>query len=271
MDPVRAYFEQLGLGEWERFETVRGRVNLEIHRRFLARFVTPGDRVLEVGAGPGRFTVQLAELGARVVVTDVSPTQLGLNRQRVAEAGVEAAVEEFRELDLRDLSELADGSFDLSVAYGGPLSYVFEEAERCFGDLLRVTRPGGLVVASVMSLLGAYRHFLGEVAEIDERLGFGANDEVIRTGDTRVIGPSSGHICRMFRWRDLLGLFATHACRLVAASASQWGALGPLDVLERIVAEPQWWARFLDREEAMCREPGVVEGGTHILFAVERL
>jgi ubiquinone/menaquinone biosynthesis C-methylase UbiE len=141
MDPVHAYFEQLGAGEWERFESVRARVSLEIHRRFLARYVRSGDRVLEVGAGPGRFTIQLAELGARVLVTDISAAQLSLNRQRVAEAGCHAAVEAFRQLDLRDLSELADDSFDVALAYGGPLSYVFEEAERCFADLLRVTRP----------------------------------------------------------------------------------------------------------------------------------
>ena len=271
MDPVHAYFEQLGAGEWERFESVRGRVSLEIHRRFLTRYVTSGDRVLEVGAGPGRFTIQLAELGARVLVTDISAAQLSLNKQRVAEAGCHSAVEAFRELDLRDLSELADDSFDVALAYGGPLSYVFQEAERCFGDLLRVTRPGGLVVASVMSLVGAYRHFLPEVAEIDERLGFQANDEVIRTGDTRSFASERGHVCRMFRWSELVALFRQHACRLIAASASQWAALGPLDVLERIAADPEWWARFLDREEAMCAEPGVLDGGLHMLFAVEKL
>jgi SAM-dependent methyltransferase len=204
-------------------------------------------------------------------VTDISATQLSLNKLRVAEAGCQAAVEAFRELDLRDLSELADHSFDLSLAYGGPLSYVFEEAERCFAELLRVTRRGGFVLASVMSLVGAYRHFLPEVAEIDERLGFEANEQVLRTGDTRSLGTGRGHVCRMFRWSELVSLVEQQPCRLVAASASQWGALGPVEILERIAAEPEWWARFLDREEAMCAEPGVLDGGLHVLFAVQKL
>ncbi len=106
MDPVHAYFEQLGSGEWERFESVRGRVSLEVHRRFLSRFVRSGDRILEIGAGPGRFTIHLAELGARVLVTDISATQLSLNKRRVAEARCQAAIEAFRELDLRELSEV---------------------------------------------------------------------------------------------------------------------------------------------------------------------
>nr|MDQ3826612.1 methyltransferase domain-containing protein [Actinomycetota bacterium] len=144
MDSVHAYFEAIGGGEWDRFETVRGRSSLEIHRRFLARFVREGDRVLEIGAGPGRFTLQLAELGAWVLVTDFSANQLALNRQRIAAAGLQDAVEGYSELDLRDLTALDDQSFDVALAYGGPLSYVFEDAERCFGELLRVTRRGGV-------------------------------------------------------------------------------------------------------------------------------
>ncbi len=77
---VKDYYDALGEKEWDRLtETVRGRVSLEIHRRFLRRFVSPGSRVLEVGAGPGRFTLELAAIGAQVVVTDVSEVQLGLS------------------------------------------------------------------------------------------------------------------------------------------------------------------------------------------------
>ena len=43
-------------------------------------FVSAGDRVLEVGAGPGRFTIELATIGATIVVGDVSEVQLELNR-----------------------------------------------------------------------------------------------------------------------------------------------------------------------------------------------
>ena len=54
---VRDYFDTLGAGEWERLvQAPSARVALELHRRFLARFIRPGSRVLEIGAGPGRFT-----------------------------------------------------------------------------------------------------------------------------------------------------------------------------------------------------------------------
>jgi hypothetical protein len=53
----RAYYDALGDVEWDRLvRDPAARASLEVHRRFLARHVRPGHRVLEIGAGPGRFT-----------------------------------------------------------------------------------------------------------------------------------------------------------------------------------------------------------------------
>ena len=73
-EATRAYYDEFGDAEWNPLAAdVAGRVSLEVHRRFLARFVRPGARVLEVGAGPGRFTTELAALGATVC----APTETG--------------------------------------------------------------------------------------------------------------------------------------------------------------------------------------------------
>ena len=39
-------------------------VKPHVHRHYLERWIRPGMRVLEAGAGSGRFTRHLAELGA---------------------------------------------------------------------------------------------------------------------------------------------------------------------------------------------------------------
>jgi hypothetical protein len=49
------------------------------------------------------------------------------------------------------LSRYADGAFDCTVAYGGPISYAFDQAEIAVAKCLRVTRPGGVLLASVMA------------------------------------------------------------------------------------------------------------------------
>ncbi len=138
LEGVRGHFDELGEGEWDRLvKSPRARVSLELHRRLLHRFVQLGWRVLEVGAGPGRFTIELAAIGATVVTSDVSSVQLRLNAQKVREANCEHAIEDRRVLDVRDLSDLPDGSLDATVAFGGPISYAFEQADHALSECLR--------------------------------------------------------------------------------------------------------------------------------------
>lgn len=266
---VRDYYDRLGAGERDRLVAdVVGRVSFEVHRRFLGRHVRAGDRVVEAGAGPGRFTIELAALGATVVVTDLSPVQLDLNATHVASTTAEDAVERRELLDVCDTSRYDDGEFDAVVAYGGPLSYAFEQTDDAVRGLLRVTRPGGTVVASVMSMLGTWRHHLDGVVDLAGRVGEDANDAVLRTGDLRHV-PGAPHVCRMFRSRELHDVAAAAGGRVVDLSASGWASLSDAAALATLEADPDRWARFLDHEVAACAEPGAVDGGTHVLLALQ--
>ena len=51
--------------------------------------VRPGARALDLGCGPGRNAVWLAEQGYRVDAVDLSPAALDWGRERAAQAGVE--------------------------------------------------------------------------------------------------------------------------------------------------------------------------------------
>lgn len=265
---TRAYYDALGAAEWDRLDVdVAGRVSLEVHRRFLARFVPPGARVLEVGAGPGRFTLELAALGATVVVTDISPVQLELNRERVGATASEAAVERREIVDVCDVSRFEDGEFDVVLAYGGPLSYAFDQAEEALQGLLRITARGGTVLASVMSTLGTWRYQLRGVVNAAAIAGEDANDRVLRTGDLRHLS-ATGHACRMFRAAQLASLVQSAGGQIVAASASNWASLADPSVLAALEKDGDRWARFLEHEVDACAAPGAVDGGTHILVAV---
>lgn len=223
--------------------------------------------MLEVGAGPGPFTLELAALRTHVVVTDISPVQLRLNREHVGVTEAESAVEGRELLDVCDVARFDDGAFDAVLAYGGPLSYAFEETEAALRGLLRITAPGGVVVTSVMSMLGVWRHQLPEVVQVGAAFGEDANDKVLATGDLRHLAGTA-HVCQMFRTRQLGDLAASAGGRLVAVSASNWASLGDAEALASLEADPGRWSRFLGHEVAACAEPGATDGGTHILFAV---
>jgi SAM-dependent methyltransferase len=108
---IARFYNEYGVREWERFDvSAMDRVGLEVHLRLLREHIRDGDRVLDAGAGPGRFTLELARLGARVVVGDISPTQLELHAEKTS--SVEGSIESRELLDITDLGRFPDGSFD---------------------------------------------------------------------------------------------------------------------------------------------------------------
>lgn len=123
-------------------------------------------------------------------------------------------------------------------------------------------------MASVMSMLGTWRHFLAGVSAAAQQAGQDANDRVLATGDLRHVGAA--HACRMFRASEVEGLVERVNARLIALSASNWASLSDPATLATIEADPDRWARFLEHEVRACTERGAVDGGTHILFALSR-
>jgi len=103
-----------------------------------------GVDVLCLASGGGQQGPLLAAAGATVTVFDNSPAQLGQDRL-VAER--EALSLRTVEGDMRDLSALADASFDLIVH---PVSNCFvEDVRPVWREAARVLRAGGTLLAGV--------------------------------------------------------------------------------------------------------------------------
>lgn len=268
---TRSYYDAYGEREWERLaSTPRTRVNFHLHRHYLVQYIEAGDAVLEVGAGPGRFTIELAKLGARITVGDISPVQLALNREKLQEAGYDASVESREVLDIVDLSQFPSERFDAVICYGGPLSYVFEQAEQALHEMLRVTKVGGNVLLGVMSLIGSTHLGLPFVLDIARQKGAEVIQRVTDSGNLLQDVAPQGHICHMYRWTELESLLKRHPCELVAASASNCLSMRTEEALKQLEHEPDLWEQFLAWELAFCREPGALDSGTHIIAVVQR-
>jgi SAM-dependent methyltransferase len=252
-DPARTaeFFDDYGEREWTRFED--GRTpgpSLTTHVRMLERYVRPGDRVLDAGAGPGRFSLELLRLGAHVTALDISPGQLELLRARVPD--VETVVG-----DITDLSRFPDDSFDTTVCFGGPISYVVDHADRAVAELARVTKPGGHVLVSVMGFGGPVIHFASILVDLARRDGTAKQAEIARTG----ILPEDegyGHLAmRLYLWGELEELLVPHGEVVDGAAA---GVLPHLEVEEAEIRE-----LLEEFEERLAYDPGSRSCGEHII------
>ena len=267
-DTIRGYFDTNVEKEWIRFDDPRGRVALHIHNHYLRQSIEPDMHVLEAGSGPGRFTAEMARLGARITVADISRAMLDENRNHLNGVGLEHAVVAREQLDITDLSRFPDDSFDATVCYGGPLSYVMDRGELALGELVRVTRPGGPLLLSVMSNVGNLRIFLASAFEIAERLGTDRVDQVLEDGLLTEEVQQSEHVLKMYHAEELRSLLERAGCAVEVLSATNFLSAGNGEELTDL--DEASWEAFLRWELFSCRQPGALDGGTHILAVARR-
>jgi SAM-dependent methyltransferase len=93
--------------------------------------------VLDVGCGPGEFTLRTAEHAKSIVGVDTSRTALALAKRNLGRSGIKNAL--FRHGDVRRLP-FPKESFDVVYSRRGPAS----EDSRSLSEVLRVLRQGGL-------------------------------------------------------------------------------------------------------------------------------
>ena len=99
---------------------------------------SPGQRVLNAGAGTGSFSLQLAENGFDVTSVDASSAAVEVLRRRVPG--------EVAQADVTTLP-FADAAFDAAVL-GEVLEHV-EDDRGALEEVARVLRPGGVLAVSV--------------------------------------------------------------------------------------------------------------------------
>jgi len=109
-----------------------------------------GHRVLVLGCGGGQDAIALARRGAQVVGIDLSDEQIRFARKLAEEEGLEVP---FVQGNVEELPDVDAESQDIVVS-SQTLTYV-EHADRCFAEVFRVLRPGGLLVFSVAHPLDA--------------------------------------------------------------------------------------------------------------------
>lgn len=268
-DWVRTHYDEYGMREWSRWEeSPVERVKFLVHLHYLRKCVRPGDRVLEIGAGAGRFTRELARITDRVVVADISPGQLRLNRENAARLDFSSAVEDWVECDVCHLApRFEDASFDAVVCTGGPLSYVFNRHADALAELLRVTRSGGTLLLSVMSLWGTVHQYLAGVLDVDPA----TNRIIVSTGDLSPETIGAGrHYAHMYRSAEFREALECAGLVVEEMSASDCLSVRWADLLDGVHEDDPTWIELLEMELEACREPGCLDMGSHMIALCRR-
>ncbi|HTB35064.1 MAG TPA: methyltransferase domain-containing protein, partial [bacterium] len=183
--------------------------------------------------------------------------------------GFEASVEGRELADICDLSRFQDNAFDAVVCYGGPLSYVFEARGRAMAELLRVARPGGPLLLSVMSKWGTHQEYLYDILHGGSA---GQVRAVVHSGDLHPeTWPVDTHRCHLFTAAELRALVESQGGRVRQISASNALATAHHPGLDGLRKDKQRWATLLDLELEACANPGCLDMGTHLIAVAAKV
>jgi len=154
-----------------RLTTRPGLVEFLTTMRYIEKYLPEGGKVLEIGAGTGRYSRAIADMGHKVEAVELVPHNINIFRENM-KPGQEINIIHGNALDL---SMYEDNTFDLTLSLG-PLYHLYttEDKHQAISEAIRVTKPGGVVfVAYCMSdasiIEGGFGRKRYEVAEFIQR------------------------------------------------------------------------------------------------------
>lgn len=111
-------------------------------KKYIDKNLKLGDRILEVGAGTGAYSIYYASKGYKVDAVELSTNNLNILKSKITPDMDIRAIEG----NALDLSMYNDNTFDITLVLG-PLYHLFteEEKKKAIKEAIRVTKSDGYI------------------------------------------------------------------------------------------------------------------------------
>lgn len=136
--------------EWGRLD--REPLEFLINMHHIRAHLPLTGRILDNGAGPGKYSMELAKQGYQLTLSDLTERLVEVAQQKAVEFELQDQFDGFHVLDACDLRSLSDEQFDATIMLG-PMYHLQSEHNRvrAIQELYRVTKSGGIVFVAFMS------------------------------------------------------------------------------------------------------------------------
>jgi ubiquinone/menaquinone biosynthesis C-methylase UbiE len=269
IEDVRKYYESFGEREWLRLESPEdGAVEYAVTTCLLEKHLSPRSQVLDIGGGPGRYTIWLTQRDHRVVLADLSPKLLEIARGKIAEAGVSELVAEITEANVCDLSRWGKGDFDVVLCLG-PYYHLpnVEDRQTATLEIARVLRPGGLLFVAMMPRIGFLRRTLAIPDESRRLKEKDFVDRVIEAGVFENDIPGRFTSGYGFAPGEVEAFFDEYGFSKIGLYAAEGITIGIQRSLHELAKnDPETYKAALDLIVRTADEPSILGMAAHLLY-----
>jgi SAM-dependent methyltransferase len=253
LDYLKAYYGSYD--EYRRLDPKHGQVEFLTTLRYAEKYLLPAVKILEIGAGPGRYSHYFARKGYTVDAVELITHNVDAFNS-LTEPGENVTV---RQGDARDLSGFPSGTYDITFLLG-PLYHLFDEEDklRALSEALRVTKPGGIVFAAYCIADASILQYAFRDGHIFELIGEGLLDT-----ETFIASSSPAHMFELHTKAQidaLMSHFDTERLHYVAADGYTMHMPETVDAMD-----DNTFGLYLRYHFTTCERPDLVGLTNHSL------
>ena len=262
IETVRSYYNSTVEIEWNRID---GRPEFLLTCRYIDRYVKPGDSVLDIGGGPGRYSMYLAEKGCDVTLFDLSDENVAFAAAKAEELGL--PLKTIRG-DARMANEIVSGEFD-HILLMGPMYHLPEEVDRisAVNACMKLLKTGGtLLVTFISSHAGMIYLLRNAPSQIITPQEEKFMDLIIENKPFSGFAFTENYFARM---KDILPFMA----QFPLEKLHYFGQEGVLAMNEKsIMSKPaEVYEKWIDMSLALCEREEFLSWSEHLVYVGRKI
>lgn len=256
-DCLQAYYSEGR--EDGRLRSRHGSVEFLTTVRYVERYLQPGMRLLEIGAGTGRYSHFFAQKGYAVDAVELLDCNIRLFRQNTV-PGEPVTITRGNALDL---SDFADDTYDITLLLG-PMYHLYTEKEqhRALAEAIRVTKPGGILFAAYCNNDATLVQFCFVRGNLLPRMEQGSIDPV-----TFHCRSAPEDVFQLYTKADVDRLMAPFPVTRLHYLGTDMATLFIRDTVDAM--DDATFALYLQYHFSICERPDLV-GATHHMLDIFR-
>ena len=231
-----------------------GQVEFETTLHHLRRFLEPGYRILDIGAGTGRYASALMAEGYQVKAVELVKRNIEVFLKREPTADVTQG-------DARNMPFIPTASADITLLLG-PLYHLIgdEEKLKALNEAKRVTKPGGLIFVAYLMNEYSILSYCFDENRISDLRARGVVDQNYH------IQSQEGELYDYIRLEDINRL--NHLAGLERVTIfSPDGAADYMRTRLNQMSE-ETFKHFIDYQKCISERPELIGAGSHTVDVV---
>ena len=128
-------------------------VEFLVTKEYIDKYLKENDKILEVGAGTGRYTIHYAKEGYDITAIEYVKHNLDILKSKITD-NMNIRAEQG---DAVDLSRFEDNTFDMTLVLG-PLYHLYddEDINKAISEAIRVTKKDGIIMIAYITNDGVF-------------------------------------------------------------------------------------------------------------------